>query len=314
MLLLPFAFTILMAACDMCDALDTGANPHPFAISATWAPRCDQAQKRFVAGDPWPKAGEVRRDSFTRECADVVLTRAFVAAGNGLTEGELFVSALVERKRGRDVMVARQHEFIGVTVAHSYRYSFTVSPEGELVRVTGSIEAAKVTSHLVGTVLAPAVRPKTPAAQTIACEAWQRRCELISKPIGGDVALPFFIVQFDKAHPGGNLCVAVPAVAENEAAPAVRLNTDGVAAVEGARATAGSSSACLGDGSGKALAAIGRANKLSYDANGEHIELDTAGLAEAIALGQYLFENAVLQPRRIEVEARLRPLSDAMLK
>lgn len=311
-----FVMTAVIAAlfgCEMCDALEAGTAKHPFAISASWTPKCEGARERFLAADPWPEAGETRSDSFTRACADVALTRAFLAAPGGLSEGELYVAASMQRTRGRDVAETRSHEFIGAAGSLSYRYSFTLDAEGAIARATGIVEATRVTSHLVGTALAPQARPKTLGIQAVTCEAWLKRCELMSRPKGSDVALPYFAVRFDANSPEGELCVAG---AEN--ADSVTLEADGVSIAEGIDRTAATGpKVCLGERSKAALDAMSKAGRLTYrvtrQAGDERVDLDPTGFAVAVELGRFLFKSAVAKADRPAAERRLRIAADAML-
>lgn len=304
----PVLTIFLLAACEVCDALAGGGPAHPFAINPAWVPKCDPASARFIEADPWPAAGEVRRDRFTRDCAAIEMTRVFVPASDGFSGEELFVSASVERKRGRDVLKIPQHEFIGVVGAYSYRYSFSTQGGAQELRVSGSVETPRVSSHLVSTALAPGAR-KGVAAQSVTCEAWRRRCELVSRTVGGDVALPFFTVAFDTDHPDGNLCVGVP-----DGGAAVTITASGKAVVDGLTAAPGSADACLGDASRDALAAFGQAKILRYRvAAGDNAELDATGLAEALDLARFLLKHAILSDERAWAGRELAAVGDAKL-
>src|SRR5262245_5072675 len=128
----------LIVACEACDELAKSGVAHPFAIGASWRPKCDAAAAKFIDGDPWPRAGETRRDAFTGDCADVLLTRVFLSAG-GFAPDEVFAGSLIERKVGRGLTIIRQQEFVGQAGAYSYRYRFT--DDGQ--RVVGSVEGPK---------------------------------------------------------------------------------------------------------------------------------------------------------------------------
>jgi hypothetical protein len=302
----------LMAACEACDELAKSGPAHPFAISAGWRPKCDAAEAQFVEADPWPRAGEVRRDRFTRDCADVWLTRVFLDADGGFTADEMFAGALIERKLGRGTTQIRQQEFVGRVGSFSYRYS--LGADGQ--KISAAIEAPLMTSHLVSMALAPAVRVNGGAVQSVSCEVWRARCEVLTRRAPDDVALPFFTVQFDKAHPGGDVCIDVP----HGSAVSVRAG-DAVVA-EGLRAPAGAYNACLGDGSRVALETIARAQRVAYRvtrAPGDEAtswdaaELATAGLGEAVGLARFLLEQAVLADTRRVKALKLRGEAEVLL-
>jgi hypothetical protein len=302
----------LLAACEACDELAKSGPAHPFAISAGWRPKCDAAETRFVEADPWPRAGEVRRDQFTRDCAEISLTRVFLDAGGGFMGGEMFVGSLIERKVGRGVTAIRQQEFVGRAGSFSYRYS--LGADGQ--RVSASIEAPLMTSHLVSLALAPAVRVKGGAVQSISCEVWRARCEVLTRRAPDDAALPFFTVQFDKAHPSGNVCIDVPHGAS------VSLRADDAVVVDGLKAPAGAHNACLGDASRAALDVMGKARRVGYvvtrapgdDATAwDSAELATAGLNEAAGLARFLLEQAVLADTRHARAGKLRAEAEVLL-
>lgn len=300
----PFFALGLFVACEACDELATGAAAHPFAIGAAWRPKCDAASSRYVESDPWPAAGEVRRQAFTRDCADVVLTRAFVAARGGFTEGELFAGALIEKRIGRGVSVIRQQEFLGRIGGYSYRYHATADGQ----RILASLERPLITSHLVSTVMAPG--PVVPGGvQSVTCEVWRARCELVSRRINDDVALPFFTVVFDARHPDGDLCLDAP----QDAAGGVTVTADAAVVVEGLKAPSGSYNACLGDKSAAALTAMAAARLVRYRVNRAPADqvapwdtavLDAAGLAEAADLARFLLREAVGGARMKEGQKR----------
>lgn len=288
-----FFALVLLTACEACDELATGAAAHPFAIGPAWRPKCDAASSRYVESDPWPEAGEVRRQAFTRDCADVVLTRAFVAADGGFTEGELFAGSLIERKIGRGASIIRQQEFVGRIGTYSYRYHATADGQ----RVLASLERPLITSHLVSTAMAPG-GAVSGSVQSVTCEVWRARCELVSRRINDDVALPFFTVVFDARRPDGDLCLDAP----QDAAGGVTMTADAAVVVEGLKAPAGSYNACLGDKSDAALTAMGAARLVRYRVNRapadrvtpwDTAELDAAGLAEAVDLARFLLREAV---------------------
>lgn len=289
-----FSVLAVLVACEACDELATGAAAHPFAIGAGWRPKCDASLSRVIENDPWPAAGEVRRQAFTRDCADVVLTRAFVAVPGGFTDGELFVGSLIEKKVGRGVSTIRQQEFLGRVGGYSYRYHATADGQ----RVLASLERPHVTSHLVSTVMAPAAASSRGSVQSITCEVWRARCELVSRRINDDVALPFFTVVFDAARPDGDLCLDAP----QDAAGGVTVTADAAMIVDGLKASAGSYNVCLADKSPAALAAIGAARLVRYRVNRspadrvtpwDTAELDAAGLSEAVDLARFLLREAV---------------------
>jgi hypothetical protein len=302
----------LLAACEACDELAKSGPAHPFAINAGWRPKCDVADARFVEADPWPHAGEVRRDQFTRDCADVLLTRVFLDAGDGFAADEMFAGSLIERKVGRGVTAIRQQEFVGRAGPFSYRYSF--GADGQ--KVSASIESPLMTSHLVSIALAPAVRVNGGAVQSISCEVWRARCEVLTRRTADDVAMPFFTVQFDEAHPDGNVCIDVPP----EASVVVRAGDTAV--VDGLKAPAGSYNACLGDASRAALDRMAKARRVSYRvtrAPGDEAtpwdsgELATAGLSEAVGLARFLLEQAVLADTRRVKAQKLRAEAEVLL-
>lgn len=302
----------LLAACEACDELAKSGPAHPFAIGAGWRPKCDAAEARFVEADPWPSAGEVRRDRFTRDCADVSLTRVFLDAAGGFMDDERFVASLIERKVGRSATAIRQQEFIGRTGSFSYRYA--LSPDGQ--RVTASVEAPLMTSHLVNMALAPAVRVKGGAVQSITCEVWRARCEVLARRAPDDVALPFFTVQFDIAHPAGDVCIDVPHRAS------VSVRADDLAIVESLTASAGSYSACLGDASRAALDTMSKARRVSYHVRRppgdeatawDTAELATTGLNEAAGLARFLLAQAVLADTRRARSGKLRVEAEVLL-
>lgn len=296
-----FLSLALIAACEACDELAKPGPAHPFAIDAAWRPKCDDTAMRFVEADPWPNAGEVRRDAFTRDCAAVELTRVFLAADGGFAPGELFVGARIERKVGRGSTVIRQQEFLGAAGGASYRYHATADGQ----KVLASVEAAKMTSHLVSTVLAPAVRVKG-AAQSVTCEVWRARCEVMSLRVGDAVPLPYFTIAFDRANPDGMLCV-------DASEGAVTLSADGVPVVEGAAAPAGSASVCLGERSSAAIAALGRARAISVRARGPAVALEAQGLGEAAALARFLLVHAVLADERAAAARKLGEKAEVLL-
>lgn len=302
----------LLAACEACDELAKSGPTHPFAFDASWRPKCDAAQTRYVEADPWPRAGEVRRDRFTRDCADVSLTRVFLDAGDGFTAGEVFAAALIERKLGRGVTAVRQQEFVGRSGAYSYRYNFTTDGQ----KASATIEAPLMTSHLVSMALAPAVRVKGGAVQSISCEVWRAHCEVLTRRAPDDAARPFFAVTFDKAHPDGNVCIDVPHGAS------VSVRADDAVVVDGLKAPAGSYNACLGDASRAALDVMGQARRISYRvarAPGEAATpwdtatLDTAGLNEAAGLARFLLGQAVLADTRPVLARKLRAEAEVLL-
>lgn len=302
----------LLAACEACDELAKSGPAHPFAINAGWRPKCDAAVARFVEADPWPRAGEVRRDQFTRDCADVSLTRVFLDAGDGFMGGEMFVGSLIERKVGRGVTAIRQQEFVGRAGSFSYRY--TLSADGQ--KVSASIEAPPMTSHLVSLALAPAARVKGGAVQSISCEVWRARCEVLTRRAPDDVALPFFTVLFDEAHRHGNVCIDVPHGAS------VEVRAGDVVVVDGLKAPAGAYNACLGDASRAALDTMSKARSVGYrvrrapgdDATAwDTAELATAGLNEAAGLAQFLLEQAVLADTRHARAGKLRAEAEVLL-
>jgi hypothetical protein len=293
---------ILLASCEACDELAKAGVAHPFAIDASWRPKCDAAAARTIAADPWPKAGELRRDSFTRDCAQVELTRAFMAAPGGLADDELLAVSRIERKFGRGSTVIRQREFIGALGGASYRYAF--SADGQ--KITGSVETPRITSHLVSTVLAPALRAKT-SVQSVACELWRAQCEIVSRRVGGDVPLPYFTVRFATAHPEGMLCFDVPEGAS------VTVRADAALLIEGLSAERGSATACLSEASRSALDLMARARVIHYGAGGFEAELDGAGLGAALALGRFLLKSAVLAPRRAALADNLAREAEVLL-
>lgn len=302
----------LLAACEACDELAKTGPAHPFAISASWRPVCDAAQARFVEADPWPRAGEVRRDQFTRDCADVSLTRVFLDAEGGFAADEMFVGALIERKVGRGVTAIRQQEFVGRAGAFSYRYS--IAADGQ--KVTAAVEAPVMTSHLVSMALAPAVRVTGGAVQSIACEVWRGRCEVLTRRAADDAAMPFFTVQFDKAHPDGNVCIDVPHGAS------VAVRADQALLVDGLKAPAGAYNACLGDASRAVLGVMGDAHRLSYRVTRlpgdaatawDAAELPTTGLREAAGLARFLLEQTVLADTRAVKALKLRAEAEVLL-
>lgn len=299
-----FAGLLLLTACEACDALAKGGVVHPFAIDAAWRPKCEGKASVFVERDAWPSAGEMRVDRFTRDCADVSFRRAFVAADGGFADGELFVAGVIERTFGRSVTTIRQQEFLGTVDGFSYRYQ--VTGEGDAAKVSASVEGPRITSHLVSTVLAPASRV-VPRVQTIACETWRGRCEIISHRVGSDVALPYFTITFDRANPEGNLCVVA-----SGAAP-VTLSVADDAVVERATPPAGALRSCLGERSGEAIARLARGQTARYDGGESAVELETAGLSQAAALARYLLARVVPAPRAAAapVEARAKALLEA---
>lgn len=302
----------LLVACEACDELATGAAAHPFAIGAAWRPKCDAASVRTVAADPWPVPGEIRRQAFTRDCADVVLTRAFVATDGGFTEGELFAGSLIEKKIGRGVTAIRQQEFLGRVGDFSYRYHATADGQ----RILASLERPLITSHLVSTVMAsgPAV---SGSAQSVTCEVWRKRCELVSRRINDNVALPFFTIVFDARQPDGDLCFDAP----QDAAGGVTVTADAAVVIDGLKAPAGSYNACLGGKSAAALAAMGKARLVRYRVNRapddqvtrwDTAELDASGLAEAADLARFLLREAV-GGARLEEGRKRAAQADALL-
>lgn len=302
----------LLAACEACDELAKGGPAHPFAIDAGWRPTCDAAKARFVEADPWPRAGEVRRDQFTRDCADVSLTRVFLDTGGGFMDGEMFVGSLIERKVGRSVSAIRQQEFVGRAGSFGYRYA--LSADGQ--KVSASIEAPPTTSHLVSVALAPAVRVKGGAVQSISCEAWRARCEVFTRRTPDDVALPFFTVQFDRAQPAGNVCIDVPYGAS------VSVRADDSVVVDGLKAPAGAYNACLRDASRAALDVMSKARRVSYRVTRapgdaatawDTAELPSAGLNEAAGLARFLLAQAVLADTRQARAGKLRAEADVLL-
>jgi hypothetical protein len=305
-------FAVALMACEACDELAKSGPAHPFAISAGWRPKCDAAEARFVEADPWPRAGEVRRDRFTRDCADVWLTRVFLDVGGGFTPDEMFVGALIERKLGRGATQIRQQEFVGRLGSLSYRYS--VGADGQ--KLSATIEAPLMTSHLVSMALAPAVRVNGSAVQSISCEVWRARCEVLTRRSPDDVAMPFFTVQFDKAHPNGNVCIDVPP------GSTVSVRAGDAVVVDGLKAPAGSYNACLGDASHAALEAMAKTRRVSHRvtrAPGEEAtlwdaaELATAGLSEAVGLARFLLEQAVLADTRRVKALKLRGEAEVLL-
>jgi len=305
-------FAIALLACEACDELAKSGPAHPFAISAGWRPKCDAAEARYVEADPWPQAGEVRRERFTRDCADIWLTRVFLDADGGLTPDEMFVGALIERKLGRGATQIRQQEFVGRVGSFSYRYA--LAADGQ--KISAAIEAPLMTSHLVAMALAPAVRVNGGAVQSVSCEVWRARCEVLTRRGPDDVAMPFFTVQFDKAHPGGDVCIDVP----HGSAVSVRAG-DAVIA-DGLKALPGAYNACLGDGSRAALEAIAKAPRVSYRvtrAPGDAAtpwdvaELPTVGLSEAVGLARFLLEQAILADTRRVKALKLRGEAEVLL-
>lgn len=301
-----FLSLALLTACEACDELARPGAAHPFAIDAAWRPKCDARAARFVEDDPWPKAGEIRRDVFTRDCAEVLLTRVFLDAGDGFAPGELFVGARIERKIGRGSTPIRQQEFLGASGGFSYRYHVTADGQ----KVLGSVEAAMMTSHLVSTVMAPAVRVKG-GAQSVMCEVWRRRCEIMSRRVGEDVVLPFFTIAFDEAHPGGLLCI------DASDGVAVTLRADAEVVVDGATAPAGSASTCLGERSERAIEALTRAQAISYRAQGgaasSEAALEAQGLGQAVALGRFLLGAAALSDARAKRAEKLHDEAEVLL-
>jgi hypothetical protein len=305
-------FAVALMACEACDELAKSGPAHPFAISAGWRPKCDAAEARFVEADPWPRAGEVRRDRFTRDCADVWLTRVFLDAGGGFTADELFVGASIERKLGRGATQIRQQEFVGRVASFSYRYS--LAADGQ--KVSAAIEAPLMTSHLVSMALAPAVRVNGGAVQSVSCEVWRARCEVLTRRAPDDVAMPFFTVQLDKTHPKGNVCIDVPY------GSTVTLRADDAVVVDRLSAPAGAYNACLGDASPAALEAIAKAQRIGYRvtrAPGDEAtpwdaeDLPTAGLGEAVGLARFLLEQAVLADTRRVKALKLRGEAEVLL-
>lgn len=305
-------FAIALAACEACDELAKSGPAHPFAISAGWRPKCDAAEARFVDADLWPRAGEVRRDRFTRDCADVWLTRVFLDVDGGFTPDEMFVGALIERRLGRGATQIRQQEFVGRVGSFSYRYS--LGADGQ--KVSAAIEAPLMTSHLVSMALAPAVRVNGGAVQSVSCEVWRARCEVLTRRAPDDVAMPFFTVQFDRAHPSGNVCVDVPY------GSTVSLRAGDAVIAEGLTAPAGAYNACLGDASRAALETLTKTQRVSYRvtrAPGDEAtpwdaaELTTKGLSEAVRLAQFLLEQAVLADTRRVKALKLRSEAEVLL-
>lgn len=275
----PVFAVALMFACEACDALAKPGIAHPFAIDAAWRPRCDDRRPLHIEADPWPAAGELRRDRFTRDCTEVEFVRAFVAAAGGLAAGEVFVAGVAARRYGRGISAVRQQEFVGTVDGFSYRYSFA-GADGATWKINASVESPALTSHLAGTALAPSLKTER-RTQTIACEAWRARCELISHRVGSDVALPYFTVVFDTANPQGNLCV--------DGSPSVKLVTRGEVVASGEAAPAGSLRSCLGARSQAALERLAAAPSAIYDVgDGAKVEVDTVGLRQALALGRFL--------------------------
>lgn len=275
----PLFAVALLFACEACDALAKPGIAHPFAIDAAWRPRCDGKPALHIQADPWPAAGELRRDRFTRDCAEVEFVRAFVVADGGFAAGEFFVTGVAARQYGRGVSTVRQHEFVGRVDGFSYRYTLTQS-DGGTWKINASVETPAVTSHLAGTALAPPLKTER-RTQTIGCEAWRARCELISHRVGSDVALPYFTVVFDTANPQGNLCV--------DGSPSVKLLTQGEVVAGGEGAPAGSLRSCLGIRSQAALERLAAAPSAVYDVgDGAKVEVDTMGLRQALALGRFL--------------------------
>jgi hypothetical protein len=306
-------FAVALVACEACDELAKPGVAHPFAIGTSWRPKCDATQARFVEADPWPEAGEVRRDAFTRDCADVALTRVFVSA-SGYTPDEFFVGALVERKVGRGTSAIRAHEFVGQVGGYSYRYHFTADGQ----RVLGSVEGPKVTSHLVSTVLKPGVRARGPV-QTISCEIWRGQCELLLKRAGDDVPSSLVTMVFDAAHADGDVCFDVP---PSDVAP-VSIALEGRERIADAvRAPAGSARACLGVRSAAAIAKMGEAGWVTYRVNRsgadqatpwDVVELDARGVGEAAGLARFLLKRAVLSEERAGEARKLRAEADSLL-
>jgi hypothetical protein len=293
----------LVFACEACDALAKPGIAHPFAIDAAWRPRCEGRPSLYIEADPWPAAGELRRDRFTRDCAEVEFVRAFVAVDGGFTAAELFVGGVAARQYGRGVSTVRQHEFVGRVDDFSYRYALAQG-DGGTWKINASIETPAVTSHLAGTALAPSLKTER-RTQSIACEAWRARCELISHRVGSDVALPYFTVVFDKANPQGNLCV--------DGSPSVKLVTQGETVASGEAAPAGSLRACLGARSQAALERLAAAPSATYDVgDGAKVEVDTTGLRQAVALGRFLLASGAARGAAMaDFQAEAKVLLDA---
>lgn len=304
----------LIASCEACDELAKSGVAHPFAIGASWRPKCDASAARFVEADPWPKAGEVRRDAFTRDCADVSLTRVFVRA-DGFTADEFFVGSLIARKVGRGASVIRQQEFVGRAGDFSYRYHFTADGQ----RVLGSVEGPKMTSHLVSTVLKSGARASG-SVQTISCEIWRGQCELRMKRAVDDVPSSLVTIAFDAAHPSGDVCVDVPPPDGNPVSVNLEDGRDRI--VDGVQAPAGTARACLGRAAPAALARMEKAGVVTYRVNRDGadevtpwdvVELDARGLAEAVGLARFLLKDAVLAPDRARKAEKLKAEADTLL-
>jgi hypothetical protein len=301
----------LVVACEACDELAKSGVAHPFAIDASWRPKCDADAARFVASDPWPRVGEVRRDSFTRDCADISMTRVFLAAP-GLTADELFVGARVEKKLGRGASSIETQEFIGQASGYSYRYHFTADGQ----RVVGSVEGPQITSHLVSTALKS---PPRGSLQTVSCEIWRGQCEVLMKRAGDDVPSSPVTIAFDAARPAGDVCLDVPPA---EGSPvSVSLQRGQVRIVDRARAPAGTARACLGDTAPAALTSMSEADAVTYrvDRPGPEgtpwdvVTLDARGLGPAAELARFLLREAVLRKDRSSAAQKLKAEADILL-
>lgn len=297
-------------------ALGGAADAQP-DIKRTWPCRPDS----FIQSDPWPRAGEVRRNKGAMLCKGFEMTRAFVDAPGGFSRGELFVAWDMALRSDKLDVATRRHLFVGAKDGLTYSYAFERSGSGG-VRIRGDIVRTAISTPGIELYLQPGLRAADSESRFVECNRDAGRCDATIWRLSPQVLIEFFSVSFDAKHPRGNVCVFIP-LSRWDAPPAkINVRADGRLVVDGAIANSRRVYHCLEERSGEMLKTFLGAKELAFEIVRSAMDealaedrsrLDPRGVGVAVDLARFLYEHGVVGRDRVDTEAKFRAKADALL-